>query len=292
MWCSKCNKEYDNSWKVCFNCGSALNSGLRPPTAVADSQAIDGHEEKVRSVKLRSWASCVLIVLTVVMFFSIKSGDFQKLFSVLVSSNDATTTAFWLGHFMAAFVFTPIFIGSLVFAIMRIYSRKAQKDNKVMREISGSIKKDINVAALCEIKERNSEPSNENKTWGPIIFGVIYILTGISAVLSNLYFLVTPIPQQVAQLLKYDPNILYPVECAFSLGLGVVSIFIGYNLIKRKELWRKIAIINCIVVIIYWLFVAFFFSRRPVFVLLGAFPIIDITLLVYLTRKKVRCLFN
>jgi hypothetical protein len=132
----------------------------------------------------------------------------------------------------------------------------------------------------------------KDRVWGTILFGWLFILSGISSALSNLYLLSIPIPEQVKALIKYDPKILWPAECAFSTGLGVISIFVGYNLFKQKELWRKIAVIYCVVVILFWLSVALLLSRQPGAVLIGGIPVLDIALLIYLTREKVIKLFE
>ena len=62
---------------------------------------------------------------------------------------------------------------------------------------------------MADTTEKKGQP------WGLLIFGLLSILSGISASASNIYFLFSPIPDQVEKLLKYAPNIYGPHKHLF-----------------------------------------------------------------------------
>jgi uncharacterized membrane protein YfcA len=74
--------------------------------------------------------------------------------------------------------------------------------------------------------------------------------------------------------------------------ISFISIVVGVHIIRRDEKWRKVGIFVAGAAVAYWLAAALFLSKQPETVLKGGIPILDIILLVYLTRKPVIALFR
>lgn len=131
--------------------------------------------------------------------------------------------------------------------------------------------------------------NSQSQTTGIKVLGWVYILTGVTGMFTNTVLFLNP-PELLLNRFRYDPMFLAKLTSAISFGFSVASLAIGINLLKFRELWRKITLVEAVAMIIFTS-TAFLYSNAG-FNLLAAIPLIEVFALVYLTRPSVKVQFS
>jgi|GEM_PF-1421239 len=128
---------------------------------------------------------------------------------------------------------------------------------------------------------------------GVTILGVYFVVTSIVCFIISLYFLIK-MPQQPLRvyygIFKQDPRILLRLIYIFSLISGIVTFFIGINILRLREKWRKITLYYC-VLMVFCMTGLFLLTKNPTKAILSvdAFPILFFGMIFYfLVHHNVR----
>jgi len=128
-------------------------------------------------------------------------------------------------------------------------------------------------------------------TRGITILAWLYLITGITGTLSNLYFMISP-SQMFLDQTKYNPQLFVTAVLIITLIASIFAICIGAYFFLLKEIWRKIAIAHAIFMTCYWPVNALIFEGGSLMVLVSTAPFLELFALFYLNRAKVKAQFN
>lgn len=126
---------------------------------------------------------------------------------------------------------------------------------------------------------------------GVTVFGWLFMILGILGCIGNVFFYFNTPKELLDKYLasfKNSSMIIFQATTIFSFLSAVVSFFIGFNILKLKELWRKIALYQAYAVIAEWLILALILAKDMVQVLIGGLPIFVFIQLFFFTREKVK----
>ncbi|MCG2706510.1 MAG: hypothetical protein L6254_03075 [Candidatus Omnitrophica bacterium] len=129
----------------------------------------------------------------------------------------------------------------------------------------------------------------ENKrSPGLTIFAWYFMITAVIGFASNLYFLTNPskldtVLEAGRQSYKGTPESL-ELTSMISLVLNILVFFIGFNVLRLKELWRKITLYYCFFMIFY---IMTHFSTLG-FNLMAAVIVFYIAVVFFFTRAEVK----
>ena len=186
-------------------------------------------------------------------------------------------------------VLNPVWVIRRFFMFSDFYA-EGQKGPSV------SVKK-INRPSHCQnetlkIKDRGPrERGDKKRPKGVTILAWLYLITGITGTLSNLYFMISP-SQMFLDQTKYNPQLFVTAVLIISLIASIFAICIGAYFFLLKEIWRKIAIAHAIFMTCYWPVNALIFEGGSLMVLVSTAPFLELFALFYLNRAKVKAQFN
>lgn len=128
----------------------------------------------------------------------------------------------------------------------------------------------------------------KKRSRGVTIFAWYFMITSVVGFLSNIYLLRNP--SSIHTVLQTDiPSYKGQAESLelvslISLGLNILVFFIGFNILRLKELWRKITIYYCLFMILY----AVVYLSNLKINLLAAVIIFYIAIIFYFSRPEVK----
>lgn len=128
----------------------------------------------------------------------------------------------------------------------------------------------------------------KKRSTGVTVFAWYFMITSVAGFLSNIYLLKNPssihtVLQTETQIYKGSAESLELVSL-ISLGLNILVFFIGFNILRLKELWRKITIYYCLFMILY----AIVYLSNLKINLLAAIIIFYIAIIFFFSRREVK----
>ena len=132
----------------------------------------------------------------------------------------------------------------------------------------------------------------KNRTKGVTILGWFLIITSITGILINTYtFIARPafIAKYSAQLFRFDSELIGQTTSIIGVAISGFKFILGLNILKLKEMWRKLTIYYFLFDIIY-MFLTIFLLINPIKGLGGFLgsSIISGLLIYFLTRPKIK----
>jgi hypothetical protein len=128
---------------------------------------------------------------------------------------------------------------------------------------------------------------------GVTILGWYFIISSAFGILFNSYFLFTKPAQVVldmwAKTYTISPETLIKWVSLSGVIRSIILLFIGINILKLKEFWRKMTLYYCIVIFLE-IISTFFYSRNIIITFVGhIFTIAINSLIIYfIARPKVK----
>lgn len=132
----------------------------------------------------------------------------------------------------------------------------------------------------------------KKRSKGVTILGWFLIITSITGILINAYtFIARPafIAKYSSQFYRFDSELIGHITSIIGVAISAFQFILGLNILKLREMWRKIAIYYFLFDILYML-VPMFLLINPIKGLSGllANSIINGLLIYFLTRPKIK----
>jgi len=119
---------------------------------------------------------------------------------------------------------------------------------------------------VCALRQGEKDMERK-RSIGVTFVGWYLIVTSITGIVSNAILLIAPpdaLLKTYAQIFKYDPLRFTRITAAASLVLSVLTIFLGINILRLKETWRRATFYYCIFMVIYIGAELVFLAKDPV----------------------------